>query len=128
MTDLSQKKNTLRNSIRFYLIDCKTLPGKLIDIFIILLNLGVCTTFVVETYPVSDTVKTVLWNIEIVTVFVFIIEYTTRLYGAEYRAKHIIGIYSIIDLVAIFPTLILLLLPAYSANVSVLKLIRIFLP
>ena len=126
MTESSQKKNTLRSTFRFYLIDCKTLPGNLIDIFIILLNLGVCTTFVIETYPVSDTAKTVLWNFEVIAVFVFIIEYAARLYGSDKRIKHIISIYSVIDLVAIFPTLILLLLPAYSANVSVLKLIRIF--
>jgi voltage-gated potassium channel len=102
-----------RSALQFYLIDCSTLPGKLIDIFIIGLNLAQTAILVVETYPVSAELRTFMWRAEILIVAVFILEYLARLYGARNRWKQMRDIYSIIDLVAILPTLILVL---YSAG------------
>jgi len=117
-----------RETIQFYLIDCKTVLGKLIDIAIILLNLIVCATFAIETYPVSSAVRQLLWNIEVVIVLFFIIEYVARLYAAKNRLRQLTDIYSIIDLIAIIPTLSMLILPVFGIilNVSFLKLLRIF--
>ncbi|MBW1766161.1 MAG: ion transporter [Deltaproteobacteria bacterium] len=117
-----------RETIQFYLIDCKTVLGKLIDIAIILLNLIVCATFAIETYPVSSAVRQLLWNIEVVIVLFFIIEYVARLYAAKNRLRQLTDIYSVIDLIAIIPTLSMLILPAFGIilNVSFLKLLRIF--
>jgi hypothetical protein len=42
-----------RSALQFYLIDCTTLPGKLIDILIVFLNMVVCAILVVKTYPVA---------------------------------------------------------------------------
>jgi voltage-gated potassium channel len=51
-----------------------------------------------------------------------------RLYGAKRRLKQLVDVYSIIDLIAILPTLALLVLPAFgiTLNFSFVKLIRIF--
>ncbi|MBU0471246.1 MAG: ion transporter [Nanoarchaeota archaeon] len=117
--------NTIREKIQFYLIDCKTVPGKLIDIFIMLLNLLVCLVFVLETYKISETTKSALWTIETITVFIFIIEYLARLYGSRDRLKHLISIYSIIDLVAILPTLALMLLPTSNLNLGFIRVLRV---
>ena len=46
-----------RETLQFYLIDCKTALGKAIDIFIIILNLFICAILVIETYPVSEATK-----------------------------------------------------------------------
>ena len=100
---------SLREKIQFYLIDCKTLPGKLTDIFIIILNLIICLIFVIETYPISELTKKILWNLEGIIVIFFIIEYIARLYGSRNRIKHIFNIYSIIDLIAILPSILFLL-------------------
>lgn len=43
-----------RETLQFYLIDCKTALGKTIDIIIVLLNLLVCAILMIETYPVSE--------------------------------------------------------------------------
>jgi len=129
---MNEKNSSLREKIQFYLIDCKTIPGKLIDIFIIFLNLLVCLIFVLETYNISEGIRSVLWKVEVVTVFIFIVEYLVRLYGARQRRKFIFNIYSLIDLIAILPTLILMFLPASNVNLSfvrvlrVLKVLRIF--
>lgn len=120
---MERNRNSLREKIQLYLIDCKTLPGKLIDIFIIILNLLVCIIFIIETYPVSEVTRRVLWNLEVITVIFFIIEYVVRLYGARNRLKHIINIYSIIDLLAILPTIMLFVL---TVNIGFIRIIRVF--
>ena len=63
-----------------------------------------------------------------VIVFFFILEYCARLYGARNRLKQLLDIYSIIDLIAILPTLSLLILPFFGItfNIGFIKLIRIF--
>ena len=120
--------NNFRETIQFYLIDCKTILGKLIDAFIIILNLFICAIFVIETYPVSEATKALLWKMEVIIVLFFVIEYAARLYGAKNRLKQLVDVYSIIDLIAILPTLALLVLPAFgiTLDLSFVKLIRIF--
>jgi len=107
-----------RSTLQFYLIDCTTLPGKLIDILIVCLNLAVCAILVLETYPVSPSLRSLMWKVEIIIVTIFIMEYIARLYGARDRVKQIRDIYSIIDLVTILPTLILVLLSASGIEVE----------
>ena len=120
--------HSFRETIQFYLIDCKTPLGKLIDAFIIILNLFICALFVIDTYPVSAATKALLWKAEVIIVLFFIMEYAARLYGAKSRLKQLVDVYSIIDLIAILPTLALLFLPAFgiTLNFSFVKLIRIF--
>lgn len=117
---------SFRETIQFYLIDCKTPLGKVLDIFIIFLNLIICAIFVIETYPVSEAVKNFLWNTEIIIVFFFIAEYVARLYGAKNRLKQLTDVYSIVDLIAIVPTLSLLVLPLFgiTLNIGFLRVIR----
>ena len=120
-------KNGFRETLQFYLVDCKTPLGKIIDIFIIFLNLCICAILVVETYNLSEGARHVLELVENVIVFFFIIEYIARLYGAENRIKQLKDIFSIIDLIAILPTLSLLIFPLLGINLNIrfIKLIRI---
>ena len=117
-----------RETLQFYLIDCKTALGKIIDIFIILLNLFICAIIVVETYSVSEAAMQLLWKVEVIIVLFFIIEYGARLYAAKSRLKQLVDIYSIIDLIAILPTISMLVLPHFdiSFNIGFIKLIRSF--
>ncbi|NQU99074.1 ion transporter [Candidatus Woesearchaeota archaeon] len=116
---------SLREKIRFYLIDCNSVPGKLIDIFIMLLNLMICAILVIDTYNISDATRVFFWNLEVVIVFFLIIEYFARLYGARNKLKHIFNIYSVIDLISILPT-VLMFIPAFSLNIGVIKILRVF--
>ncbi len=117
-----------RETLQFYLIDCKTAFGKIIDIFIILLNLFICAIIVVETYSVSEASMQLLWKVEVIIVLFFIIEYGARLYAAKSRLKQLVDIYSIIDLIAILPTISMLVLPHFDItfNIGFIKLIRSF--
>jgi voltage-gated potassium channel len=117
-----------RETLQFYLIDCKTALGKIIDIFIILLNLFICAIIVVETYSVSEATMQLLWKVEVIIVLFFIIEYGARLYAAKSRLKQLVDIYSIIDLIAILPTISMIVLPHFDItfNIGFIKLIRSF--
>ena len=123
-----KKKELYRNfreAVQFYLIDSKTFIGKLVDIAIILLNFLICGIFVIETYNISDHTRTILWNIEVITVIFLIIEYIARLYGAPNRIKQLYNIYGIIDLIAILPTIIFFI-PFISLDINYIRLIRVF--
>jgi len=119
--------DNLRELVEFYLIDYKTPLGKAIDITIIFMNLLVCAIFVIDTYDISEGVENFLSKLEIVAVAFFIIEYVARLYGAPNRRKQLVDIYSIIDLVAILPTLLQLVSPVFglSLDIAFLKTIRV---
>ena len=117
-----------RETLQFYLIDCKTPLGKLIDIFIISLNLIICVLFVIDTYSLSEASRIFLWRTEVIIVLFFIIEYAARLYGARNRLKQLVDIYSVIDFIAILPTLSLLILPYFgiTPDFGFIKVIRVF--
>ncbi len=120
--------NTFRKTLQFYLIDCKTALGKIIDIFIIILNLFICLILVIETYPVSEATHRLLWQLEVVIVIFFIIEYVARLYAAKNRLRQLVDVYSIIDLIAILPTLSMIFLPliGITLDIGFIRFIRAF--
>ena len=124
----SETSGTLRELIQFYLIDYKTPLGKLIDIVIIFMNLLICVVFVVETYPLSEELRSLLWNAEVAVVILFTVEYLARIYGAPDRQAQLTNVYSIIDLVAILPTLFQIVLPFFGfvVDIGFLKTIRVF--
>jgi len=119
------KFSTVREKIQFYLIDSKTMLGKLIDIFIIFLNIIISALFVIETYNISDEVNDILWNVEIVIIFLFTIEYLFRLYGARNRITYFFNFFAIIDLLTILPTLLIFIFPSISLSLKALKIIRL---
>ncbi len=121
-----EEARSVRETIRFYLIDADTVTGKVIDISIIILNVFVCFLFVAETYPIFLSMKSIIWRLEIGAVIFFIVEYILRLYGSRERIKHMLSLYSIIDLLAIVPTLLLVCLPVSFSTLSFVRIIRVF--
>lgn len=122
------KDKSFRQTLQFYLIDCRTALGKFIDILIVVLNLVICLLLVAETYPMSEALEALLWKCEIGVVAFFIVEYTARIYASSDRKRQLFDIYSIIDLVAILPTLSLWVLPIFGIDLDLgfIKMIRGF--
>jgi len=118
---------SFRETVQFYMIDFKTPLGRAIDIVIIALNLIAVSIFVLHTYDLSSSQQEMLWRLEIAVVGVFIMEYALRLYGAPDRGKHLKDTYSIIDLAAILPTLILLALPTsfFVYDIRFIQILRV---
>ncbi len=88
MPDL-KPHTSFRQTLQFYLMDCQTPLGRLIDFVIIALNVAICLVTVIETYPISETARALLWKFEIVVVSFFILEYAARIYAAPSRWKQI---------------------------------------
>ncbi|MCX8206729.1 MAG: ion transporter [Methanothrix sp.] len=126
-TDGCAGTRSLRETIQFYMIDFQTPLGRAIDIAIIALNILVVALFVIETYPLSPRISLMLWRVEVAIIFIFVIEYLLRFYGAPDRWSYVKDVYSLIDLVAIMPTLILLVLPlsGFYVDLRFIQTIRI---
>jgi voltage-gated potassium channel len=116
-----------RGVVQFYLLDHRTVPGKIIDIALLGLNLAFVGIFIVETYPVATDFQSLLWNLEVGIAFVFLIEYVLRLYGAPDRRAEFLNGYAIVDLVAILPTLLIFLfpVPVSTLQIGFLRVVRI---
>lgn len=110
-----------------YLIDSTTVPGRIVDLFFILLNVIFCALFVLETYSSSAVTKSVVFKIDVVLIIIFIIEYALRFYLADHKLRHFFHIHSMIDLISILPTISLLIFPLFNMSVNLwfMKLIRI---
>jgi voltage-gated potassium channel len=121
------RPRTFREVVEFYMIDFKTPLGKAIDITLIFLNLLLVAIFVIDTYRISDSLRDLLWKTEIMIVGIFIVEYFLRLYGAPKRLSYVKDVYSIIDLVAIMPTLIIMALPPsfFIYDIRFIQIIRV---
>jgi voltage-gated potassium channel len=126
MTENENSKRSLREAIQFYLIDCKSIPGKLIDIAIILLNILICILFVIDTYPISESARKNLWKAEVIITVFFIIEYIARLYGSRNRVKFVFNIFSLIDLAAILPIFSIFFMPSAPMKIGFIRIIRVF--
>ncbi|WP_226480686.1 ion transporter [Natrinema amylolyticum] len=125
-TDSSRGGRDRRELVRFYLLDHRTPLGKAIDIALLTLNLVFVAVFVAETYPLSEGLRSTLWRLEVAIAVVFLAEYFLRLYGAADRLAEFFSAYTMVDLVAILPTFLVLLLPgATVANVGFLRVIRV---
>jgi voltage-gated potassium channel len=116
-----------RELVQFYLLDHRTVLGKAIDISLLLLNLAFVGVFIVETYPISDELRSALWTFEVTVAFVFLAEYLLRLYGARNRVAEFFNGYTMVDLLAILPTLLVVVLPVSmgALNVGFLRVVRI---
>ncbi|WP_299269350.1 ion transporter [Halorientalis sp.] len=123
----AETQNGFRGTVQFYLLDHQTLPGKAIDVALLLLNLLFVCLFIVETYPVADGFRDLLWALEVLIATVFLVEYVLRLYGAQNRVAEFLNGYAMVDLFAILPTLLLVAFPAsmFAVNVGFLRVLRI---
>ncbi|MFC7226068.1 ion transporter [Salinirubellus salinus] len=115
-----------REQVRFYLLDHETVVGKAIDIALLALNLVFVGLFVAETYSVSAATATVLARLDVVIALVFLVEYLLRLYGAENRLAEATDPYTVVDLLAILPALLVFVLPAgVVVDLAFLRALRV---
>jgi voltage-gated potassium channel len=123
----ASETRSFREQVQFYLLDHRTVLGKSIDVALLLLNLLFVVIFIVETYPAAAAFRSLLWNLEVGIAAVFLVEYVLRLYGARDRVAEFLNAYTLVDLVAILPTLLVVVLPtpATALNVGFLRVVRI---
>ncbi len=106
------------------------------DLFIITLIIINVISVILDTFKISPQLKSVLDVIEIVSVVIFTIEYLLRLWTADLlypnlskvkaRFRYIFSFMAIIDLLAILPFYLPLMIPIDLRVLRTLRIVRLF--
>ncbi|MFT5157172.1 MAG: voltage-gated potassium channel [Bacteroidia bacterium] len=112
----------MKKKLRKIIEDNTTFNGRLFDYVIQLLIVLSLIIFALETLP-SNSAETYYWlhTGEIVLVFLFLIEYSLRIYVAKHPWQYVFSFYGIIDFLAIFPLFI-----GLAIDLSYIRIFRIF--
>lgn len=116
--------------------DHDTKLGDFIDFFIIIIITLNILLIILDTFDLPDWYFTMSNNIEFLSIVVFTVEYLIRLWISDFnypnlskvkaRLKHSVSFMAIVDLLAIIPFYIPLLLPIDLRILRVLRLVRLF--
>jgi len=98
---------SLRAKINFYLDDIETNLGKTINLSLLGLILLSSLIFVIETYPINSHFKTILTIIDHLILIIFTLEYLLRITCNQKPLKFLFSIFSLIDLFAILPIILI---------------------
>lgn len=109
-----------RKQLAFYLEDIETPTGRTVSLILTGLILLSTTSFIAETYPLSESVRVKFQTLDTVLLFVFTVEYLLRLWCAENKLQFIFSLFAIVDLLAILPFLL------GFVNVSFIRIFRWF--
>lgn len=115
---------------RFYevIFGTETRAGQLFDILLILVILSSVMVIMLDSMPGLDAYSQLFWRIEIGFTVLFTVEYLVRIWCAPNRRAYVGSVYGVIDLLAIVPTYLALLIPGTMPLlvVRLLRLLRIF--
>lgn len=110
----------LKQRIAFYLEDIETPIGRAVNLIVTVLVLLSSIIFVIDTYPISDSIKIKLSYIDTGILTIFVLEYLLRFWCAESKVKYFFRLYSVIDLMAILPVFL------GSIDISFIRILRWF--
>lgn len=117
------KDVTFKDKITFCLNDSNTISGKIVDLFLLFLNLIACVLFVVYS-NYDDHLPPVLYVVDIIIVSFFIVEYLLRLWTADHKLEYVFSFYGLIDLLSILPSLITVGDLRFLRGFKVLRVLR----
>lgn len=120
-----------RPTIRFgqLLYDLDTRKGRYTSYILYLLNILFLSLYIIGTYEFSRPYQTHIIAVEFGLALVFLFEYLSRLDYADSTVAEATNFYSIIDLLAILPALLIVFLPivgqlSFFRSVQVLRVLR----
>lgn len=112
-------------SLKSIINDSETAGARRFDSAVLALIVLSLISFSIETLPdLSPTTRNVLAWVERLTVFLFTIEYITRIVVASSRARYIFSFFGVVDLLAILP--FYLALGIDFRSVRAFRLLRLF--
>jgi voltage-gated potassium channel len=111
------------------LTDLDTRQGRATSYLLYALNIGFLLLYVIGTYSVSDPYQPQLIAIEFGLAVLFLFEYLSRIDYADDPVAEALDPYSIADLLAILPALLIVVVPAvgqlaFFRSVQVLRVLR----
>jgi len=118
-----------RSELYTIIYEADTRGGKIFDV-LLLISIG-CSVLVValeSVEPIQATYGPLLSGIEWFFTILFTIEYGFRLISVERPLRYVRSFFGVIDLLAIFPTYLALLIPGVQTLlvIRVLRLLRVF--
>jgi voltage-gated potassium channel len=116
--------SSFKEQVRFYLDDCATTAGKLIELTLLSVNLAACVLFVVITYHPLDEVPFWMVLLEILMVAVFIVEYILRIWTARSKLKFALSFFGIVDLLSILPIFFQVHTMGFIRSLRALRILR----
>lgn len=118
-----------RQRIYEIVFEAETRPGRIFDITLIsLILLSVFTVFLESVKGVRDVFGPELLIAEWAFTLLFTFEYILRLISVRRPVRYALSFYGLVDLLAILPTYLSLLIPGtqYLLVIRILRLLRIF--
>ena len=117
----------IRRKVASYLEEIETPIGRAINLLIMGLILLSSVIFVAQTYPLPDSIRTIIDTIDRLIGIIFVSEYIIRLWCADDKLKFFTRPFSLLDLIAILPFILRLTNIQYIRMfrwLRILKLIR----
>ncbi|KRH98503.1 ion transporter [Curvibacter sp. PAE-UM] len=127
--DAGRPQTGWRLSLYTVIFESDTRAGRLFDIWLIALILASVLVVMLDSLPGLPPVSQLLFDrLEWVFTLLFTVEYLARLACVRHPLRYALSFYGIIDLLALLPTWLALLVPEVHAlvDVRVLRLLRVF--
>jgi len=124
-------RNQLRDRIHEIIFEADTPEGKRFDVIIMILIIASVLVVMLESVQsLQERYGGLFKIIEWFFTIIFTIEYILRLYSVRYTWRYAGSFYGIVDLLAIVPTYLTLLIPGSTASsllvIRALRLMRVF--
>jgi voltage-gated potassium channel len=121
----NRPSGTLRARLHELIFEADTPEGRLFDLLLLIAIVSSVTVVLLESVPsvrarVGPTLRAAEWGFTVL----FTIEYLLRLFSVRRPLRYALSAYGIIDLIAILPSYISLLLPG-TQNLLVIRLLRL---
>jgi len=127
MTDKQKKSRpeNFRSRLREIIFETNTRAGKAFDVVLIVcILLSVLAVMLDSVRPIKESWGAIIYGAQWFFTIIFAVEYGLRLYSTDRPLKYAASFYGIIDLLAIIPTPLSLLLPG-AQSLLVIRLLRI---
>jgi voltage-gated potassium channel len=118
-----------QNRLHEIVFEAETTAGKTFDLIVIsMIILSVLVVVLESVKGIRENYGEILFRVEWFFTIVFTIEYILRIVSVRKPLRYALSFYGLIDLMAILPTYISLLLPGtqYLLTIRILRLLRIF--
>lgn len=100
---MNESLPTLREKVAQSFENVNTSVGVAINLAILALTILSLVIFVIQTYPISPTARSILNDLDFAVLILFTIEYILRFWSARSRVKFFFDFFAIIDLISILP-------------------------
>ena len=127
MTEKQKKSRpeNFRARLREIIFETNTPAGKTFDVVLIVcILLSVLVVMLDSVRPIKESWGAIIYGAQWFFTIIFAVEYGLRLYSTDRPLKYAASFYGIIDLLAIIPTPLSLLLPG-AQSLLVIRLLRI---